>query len=58
MIRRISNKYKGLYNKALARRSRKAAIRSFCLECCYYQEKEVRECTDVGCPLYRYRETG
>ena len=58
MDRIIPRKYKGLYKKATINRSRKAAIRSFCLECCGYQEKEVKLCTDTGCTLYKYREKG
>lgn len=57
-LNHIPRKYKKAYLKAMNSRSRKAAIRAFCLECCYYQEKEVRECTDKGCSLYKYRETG
>lgn len=57
-MRKIPPKYKPLYNKALARKSRKAAIRSFCLECMAYNTKEITNCTDIGCPLYKYRESG
>jgi hypothetical protein len=31
------------------------AIRAKCLDCCCYQETEVRKCTAVGCPLWPYR---
>ena len=57
-MRKIPKKYNSMYNKALAKKSRKAAIRSFCLECVGYSEKEVKVCTDDGCPLYRYRLNG
>jgi len=56
--RKIPNKYKVLYIKALRGKSRKAAIRSFCLECVCYIEKEVINCTDKGCSLYPYRKRG
>ena len=31
------------------------AIRKKCLDCSYYQTKEVRECTCIDCPIYPYR---
>ena len=31
------------------------AIRKKCLNCSYWQPKEVRECTVVQCPIYSYR---
>lgn len=58
MERDVPKKYKKLYEKAISGRSRKAAIRSQCIECVGYQEKEVTLCTDKGCPLYLYREHG
>ncbi len=35
--------------------SRKKAIRLKCLDCCCYQQKEVKLCTCENCPLYPYR---
>ena len=58
MERLIPKKYKKLYEKAVSGRSRKAAIRSQCLECVGYFPKEITLCTDKGCPLYLYRESG
>ena len=31
------------------------AIRKKCLECSYYQPKEVRLCPCINCPMYPYR---
>lgn len=31
------------------------AIRAKCLDCCGYQQKEVRECAAKKCPLHPYR---
>ena len=31
------------------------AIRKKCLDCSYFQPKEVRECACVDCPIYPYR---
>ena len=31
------------------------AIRKKCLDCSYWQPKEVRKCVIVDCPIYPYR---
>jgi len=41
-----------------AKKGRRPAIRSFCLECVGYVSSEVAQCTSVACPLYEYRITG
>lgn len=38
--------------------SRKAAIRSQCIECCGGSLVEVRKCTAKSCSLWRFRLTG
>jgi len=43
------------YEKAMTGKSRGAAVKAFCCECCGYERKEVSLCTDTGCPLYLYR---
>ena len=53
----IPKAYQGIYERAMAGNSRKAATHAFCLECCGYQIKEVFACTDLACPLYPYRPT-
>ncbi len=58
MIRNVPKRYLALYAKARAKKSRKAAIRSFCLECVSYLREEVKLCSDMTCPLYKYRITG
>jgi hypothetical protein len=47
--------YRANYDKAVSGKSRKAAMRAFCLECCGYEIREVFLCTDLRCPLYPYR---
>ena len=59
--RRLANvpaKYRDLYRRAYAGKSRKAAIRAHCLECVYWSADEVRRCTDPACPLYEFRLKG
>ena len=51
----IPKLYRALYDRAVAGKSRKAAMHSFCIECCGYQIKEVYLCSDLGCSLYPYR---
>ena len=51
----IPRKYQGIYDRAMSGKSRKAAIRAFCLECCGWERNEVALCTDPGCPLFPYR---
>jgi hypothetical protein len=53
--KQIPKLYRGIYDKAVTGRSRKAAMHAQCLECCGWQVKEVFLCTDLGCPLYPYR---
>jgi len=51
----IPKSYRGIYDRAVKGKSRKAAMHAFCLECCGWQIKEVFLCTDLGCSLYPYR---
>ena len=41
--------------KPSERLNRAKAIRQKCLDCCAYQQNEVRLCTSYACPLWRYR---
>jgi len=47
--------YQGIYNRAMSGKSRKAAMRAFCLERVGWKRNEVALCTDKDCPLYPYR---
>lgn len=47
--------YRGIYEKAVSGKSRKAAMHAFCLECMGWQIGEVYRCTDCACPLFPYR---
>ena len=46
---------RGMYKKAIAKKSMRAALNSFCLECVNYQRAEITVCTDKACPLWAYR---
>ena len=45
-----------IFRRAWKGKSRKAAIRAFCLYCMGYESAEVNRCTAPDCPLYEYRE--
>lgn len=54
----VPAKYRDLYRRAYAGKSRKAAIRAHCLECVYWSADEVRRCTAPACPLFEFRLRG
>lgn len=47
-----------IFRRAWAGKSRKAAMRAHCLECCGYESAEVGRCTGATCALYPYRGGG
>jgi hypothetical protein len=52
---RIPSMYRAHYKKATAGKSRLAAIKSMCLECCGYTRAPITDCTSLGCPLWAFR---
>jgi hypothetical protein len=50
-MRDIPTKYEKLYKRAMSGKSRKAAIRAFCLECVGWSEYEVSVCTYPELPF-------
>lgn len=51
----IPRAYQQTYDRAVKGKSLRAAINSFCLECVCWQIQEIRDCTDLACPLYAVR---
>jgi hypothetical protein len=51
----IPDIHKANYDKAMGRKSLRAGTKAFCLMCVGYMKEEVRQCTDLACPLYPYR---
>ena len=51
----IPKVYRGNYDRAMTGKSRKAAMRAFCLECVQWHREQIRRCTSTHCPLYPYR---
>ncbi len=45
-----------IFLRAWGGKSRKTAIRAFCLNCVGYESAEVNRCTAPACPLYEFRE--
>jgi len=54
-LRQMPSKYRATYRRAVKGRSLRACVNAFCQECCGWQSREVADCTDLGCPLYRVR---
>jgi hypothetical protein len=55
-LAQIPARQRPIFLRAWAGKSRKAAMRAFCLECVGYESAEVNRCTAPACPLYPYRE--
>ncbi len=54
-ISKIPKIYRPAYEKAVTGKSKSAAIKAFCLECCMWKKTEITECTSLACPLYAVR---
>ena len=58
-FRNIPNLYNGSFRKiwikALQHKSMKAAVAAKCQDCMGWQNREVKECNIVTCPLWQYR---
>ena len=50
----IPEQYQGLYKKAMSGKSRTAAVKAKCLECCCWEMGETKDCKVPACPLYPY----
>ena len=51
----IPPRQRAIFRRAWTGKSRKAAMRAFCLECVGYESAEVNRCTAPACPLFDYR---
>jgi hypothetical protein len=47
--------FKGLFRRAMSGKSKSAALKAKCVECCNFQRVEVENCTCLQCPLHQYR---
>jgi hypothetical protein len=54
----VPPRFRAIYRKGIAGKSRKAAIRAFCLQCTGWSAGEVQRCTSTSCPLFPYRIKG
>ena len=54
-LKQMPTIYRGVYKKAVKKKSMRAALNSFCLECVGYQREEIKVCADLACPLWPYR---
>ena len=51
----IPDLYKANYQKAMTTKSKAAAIKAKCLDCCCWMRAEITECGATACPLYPHR---
>lgn len=51
----IPSKYRAIYDRAVKGKGLRAAVDAQCLECVCYKSDEVRNCTDLACPLWAVR---
>ena len=51
----IPRKYRAIYDRAVKGKGLRAAVDAQCLECVCYKSDEVRNCTDLACPLRAVR---
>ena len=54
----LPQRFRVVYRAGITGKSRKAAVRSMCLECVGFDTAEVARCTDYRCPLWAFRERG
>ena len=54
-IELMPTSFRNVYKKAIESRSKAAAIKAFCAECCGYDRTAVKECTGMECPLWTHR---
>lgn len=52
---RVTKKFEGIYDKAMAGRSLKSAVHVGCLICTSCDTKEIKNCSDPACQNYPYR---
>ena len=53
--KQIPRDYQANYDRAVAGGSLRAAMNAMCLECVYWNRREVRLCTDLACSLWAKR---
>lgn len=54
-LQQIPDSYKNNYIKAISGKSKAAAIKARCLDCCCWQKIQIPICGVQDCPLYPYR---
>ena len=55
LITQMPSSYRACYKKAIGGKSLRASVNSFCLECVCWRIEEIRNCTDLSCPLFAVR---
>ena len=47
--------YRRTWDKAIAKKSMRAAVNAKCQDCMNWQQAEIRRCDITTCPLWQYR---
>ena len=48
-------KFRRQWDKAIAKKSMRAAVNAKCADCMNWQNKEIKQCDIITCPLWQYR---
>ena len=51
----FQGKFRRQWDRAIARKSMRAAVDAKCADCTCWQNTEIRECPAICCPLWPYR---
>lgn len=54
-MEKIPQIYQANYKKAIDGKSKAAAVKAKCLDCCCWQRTEIADCLVDTCPLWPYR---
>ena len=54
-LKNMPSSYRANYKKAMAGKSKAAAVKAKCLDCTNWQRVEITNCPCEACPLYLYR---
>lgn len=47
--------YRRTWDKAIAKKSMRAAVNAKCQDCMCWQQAEIKRCDVITCPLWQYR---
>lgn len=57
-LSKIPAKVQGIFKRAYSGKSRQAAMKAKCYDCCCFVREEIEKCNVSSCPLHPYRPFG